>query len=387
VIARVIGIVMALIASPANAAVLETGPGKPFAVPSAAIAAAHDGDTIRIDPAGSYDNDVALIARNNLTIESAGAARVRLKTDGRVFGKKGIWVFAAGCHDLTLRGIEFSGARIPDADGANGAGLRTQGTNLTVNDCRFHDNQDGILGGGGTTTIEHCEFDHNGPTGLTHNVYIADTAGTLIFRFNYSHDTAVGHLLKSRSAVNVIEYNRLTDDQGTGSYELDLPNGGRCDVIGNIIRQSAASQNSTVIAYGEEGVLDPHSHLNLIHNPIVNDRTGGTFVDAEKLPAGFKLRSVNNFWVGPGKRFAMSVGTPDSAGDVDSTIGKAGFADAAAGDYRLTETSPAAGAGVAIPAERDGRDLVPRFEWASAGRERKRRPQSPPDVGAESKKL
>jgi hypothetical protein len=381
--ARVIGIVVLLTVRSAAAATLEVGPGKLFAVPSAAIAAARDGDTIRVDPAGSYDNDVALIARNNLTIESAGKDRVKLKTDGRVCGKKGIWVFAAGCHDLTIRGFEFSGAHVPDADGGNGAGLRSQGTNLTVTDCRFHDNQDGILGGGGTTTIQHCEFDHNGPSGLTHNVYIADTAGTLIFRFNDSHDTAAGHLLKSRSAVNVIEYNRLCDDHGTGSYELDLPNGGRCDVIGNIIRQSAASQNSTIIAYGEEGIADPHSYLNLVHNTIINDRANGTFVDAEKLPAEFKLRSINNLFVGAGKRFAMTGGTPNSAGDLDTTIGKAGFVNAAAGDCRLTADSPAAGAGVEIQNGPD-RGLVPRFEFASVDRERQRPSGRPPDVGAET---
>ena len=321
--------------SAANGAILEVGPGKTYAVPSAAITAAHDGDTIRIDPAGSYDNDVAEIAHDRLTIESSGERRVKIKTDGRVFGRKGIWVFAGGHQGLTIRGIEFSGAKIADADGANGAGLRSQGTDLTVTDCRFHDNQDGILGGGGTTTITHCEFDHNGPNGLTHNLYIGDQSGTLIFRFNNSHDSIQGHLLKSRSAVNVIEYNRLSDDNGTGSYELDLPNGGRCDIVGNIIHQSARSANGTIIACGEEGVIDPGSHLNLVHNTIVNDRDNATFVIAPKLPAGFEIRSTNNLFVGPGTRFDTKGVKPVASGDIDATIGNAGFVDAAKRRFQI----------------------------------------------------
>jgi hypothetical protein len=362
----------------AHAATLEVGPGKAYAVPSAAIVAARDGDTIRIDPAGSYDNEVALIAHDHLTIESSGDQRVKIKTDGRVFGRKGIWVFAEGHHDLTIRGIEFSGAKISEADGANGAGLRSQGTNLTVTNCRFHDNQDGILGGGGTTTITHCEFDHNGPTGLTHNLYINDQAGTLIFRFNNSHDSIQGHLLKSRCAVNIIEFNRLSDDNGTGSYELDLPNGGECDIVGNIIHQSARSANGTIIAYGEEGVIDPKSHLNLIHNTIINDRENATFVDAPKLPADFKLVSTNNLFVGPGRRFDTKGVKPVAAGDIDTTMEKAGFVDPAKDDLRLKVDSPAAGTGVTI------HEFVPAFEYVDWKSETKRAEKSPPDAGARS---
>ena len=209
-----------------RSATLRVGPGEAYAHPSDAVAVAHDGDTIQIRSDGDYHNDVMLIAKNNLTIEGVGPGRAIMKTDGRVFGRKGIWVFAEGSSNLIVENIAFEGARVADADGANGAGIRSQGKNLTVKNCRFFNNQDGILGGFGTTTIEHCEFDHNGLNGLAHNLYISDQAGTLIFRFNYSHDTVAGHLLKSRAAVNIIEYNRLTDDAGTGSYELDLPNGG-----------------------------------------------------------------------------------------------------------------------------------------------------------------
>ena len=55
------------------------------------------------------------------------------------------------------------------------------------------------------------------------------------FEFNCSHDAIVGHLLKSRAAANYVLYNRLTGENGTDSYELDLPKRGTSYVIGNLI--------------------------------------------------------------------------------------------------------------------------------------------------------
>jgi hypothetical protein len=337
--------------------VLTVGPGKQYAMPSAAINAAQDGDTIEIDAAGDYDNDVASIRKNNLTIEGFGKPMAKIATDGRVAERKGIWVFESGFTNLTVKNIDFEGARVSDADGANGAGIRAQGTNLTVIGCRFYNNQDGILGGYGTTVIEHSEFDHNGLTGLTHNIYVTDQKATLFFLYNYSHDTAVGHLLKSRAAVNYILYNRLTDNAGTGSYELDLPNGGFADVIGNIIQQSAGSQNSTILAYGEEGVIDTKSELNVVNNTFVNDRGNGIFINTQKLPADFKLTAKNNIFAGPGETIRMNADSPITGGNIAVTVAAVGFVDSAKYDYHLTADSPAIGKAVSAGVDGNGHSL------------------------------
>ncbi|MGI8958446.1 MAG: hypothetical protein ACR2IV_01530 [Bryobacteraceae bacterium] len=130
-----------------------------------------------------------------------------------------------------MRTIEFSGAQIPVEDGNNGAGIRISGQNMTIKNCYFHNNQDGILESniaGSHIDIEFSEFANNGAgDGQSHNLYIGSVAA-LKFAFNYSHDAIVGHLLKSRAAVNYILYNRLTGENGTDSYEIDLPNGGTC---------------------------------------------------------------------------------------------------------------------------------------------------------------
>jgi hypothetical protein len=52
----------------ASAATLSVGPGKTYAKPCAAIAAAKDGDVIEITGNTTYSGDVCYIMRNNLTI-------------------------------------------------------------------------------------------------------------------------------------------------------------------------------------------------------------------------------------------------------------------------------------------------------------------------------
>ena len=361
-------------------AVLRVGSGEMYAMPSQAIAAAHDGDTILIDTNGNYYNDVAAINKNNLTIRGVGPGRALIRTDGRVFGEKGIWDFRAGFSNLTVQNIDFEGARVANAYGANGAGIRSEGTNLTVLNCRFYNNQNGILGGYGTTTIEYSEFASNGLTGYTHNVYIAD--GTLLFEYNWSHDSQVGHLLKSRAKLNLILYNRLSDESGAGSYELDLPNGGKSMVAGNVIEQSATSQNGTILAYGEEGIVPAGSELDVVNNTFVNNRSSGIFISASNLPAGFKLLVKNNLFAGPGTPVVASGALPVVAGNVYTTVAGANFVNAAGYDYHLRAGSPAINAGVNPGTGINGWGLTPIYEYVHPTSRRLRPVNGKLDAGA-----
>jgi len=47
-----------------------------------------------------------------------------------------------------IDGLHFECARIPESEGGNGAGVRMQGSALTVNNCVFTENQNGLLAGG-----------------------------------------------------------------------------------------------------------------------------------------------------------------------------------------------------------------------------------------------
>src|SRR5579859_2378749 len=256
---------------------LQVGPDKQYKTPCAAIAVAGAGDLIEID-AGLYRRDVCAVPQNRLTLRGVNG-RAHLEAQDASAQGKAIWVIKG--RDVVVENIEFSGASVPDH---NGAGIRAEGVNLTVRNCYFHDNQDGILESnvaGSTILIEISEFDHNGfSDGQSHNLYIGH-AGTLIFRFNWSHRAKTGHLLKSRASQNYICFNRLSDETGTASYEIDLPNGGSSYVIGNLIEQGKNTANSTILTYLEEGIssLTTGKDLHVINNSFVNDRSkGGTFV-------------------------------------------------------------------------------------------------------------
>jgi hypothetical protein len=208
----------------APSATLSFGPGQAYSHCSDAFAVAAPGDTIEI-AAGTYAGDVATIRTDKLTIRGVGG-RVKIPAAGKNAGGKAIWVAVA--NDLVIENIDFSGARVPDH---NGAGIRAEGDNLTIRHCGFYDCEDGILGGSGEMLIEHCQFAHCGPVAnpATHSLYISNRCTKLVFQFNYSTDVIQGHLLKTRARENWILYNRLTDENGTGSA-VTSPKAGDVDL-------------------------------------------------------------------------------------------------------------------------------------------------------------
>lgn len=360
----------------AHAATLSVGPGKAFAAPCAAAAAAKDGDVIEIDASGDYAGDVCQIAKNGLTLRGVGG-RAKIPADGKQYGGKGTWVISG--KDTTVENIELSGASVPDQ---NGAGIRQEGDNLTVRGCWFHDNENGILTGASASSeilIESSEFSNNGfGDGQSHNMYIGNVA-RFTLRASYSHDAKVGHLVKSRAARNYILYNRLTGESGTSSYELDLPNAGTSFVIGNSFQQGNGTENPSLFGYGLEGLTpgNPGHDLYLVNNTFVNEReNGGTFLNvgaAIETPAVLK----NNLFVGKG-----TVTNQESAvlttnlSDVDPR-----FVNAAAFDYHLQSGSPAIDRGTA-PGKGGNEDLAPLAQYEHPESEIMRGGVGAIDVGA-----
>lgn len=366
-------IVLALsFAFAAPCATLQVGPGRPFAKPCAAIAAAAAGDTIEIDAAGDYAGDVCAWNTNRLTLRGAGG-RARIDAAGRSSQGKAIWVI--GGNDTVVENIEFSGAAVADK---NGAGIRHQGGNLTVRNCYFHDNEDGILGGDAASShilVEYTEFANNGAgDGYSHNMYIGH-AGRFTLRFCYSHHSKVGHLVKSRAAENYILYNRLSDEAtGTGSYEINLPNGGRSFIVGNIVEQGPRTQNSTIVSYREEGphAANPDTSLFVVNNTFINNRPqGATFV---AVAASVETPAVirNNIFAGPGTLTNQSKAVLENN---LATRADPGFVDPANYDFRLRASSAAIDAG-ADPGS------APSFQYVHAACGEGRQPAGAIDIGA-----
>ena len=363
----------------ASASTLHVGPKQKFTRPTEAFHAARDGDVIEIDAAGDYSGDVGTIATNRLTVRGVGDRRVRIPANGKHAGGKAIWVIAG--NDVTVENIEFSGARVPDR---NGAGIRAEGKNLTVRNCRFYDCEDGILGGAGEMLIEYCEFAHCGPVAdpATHSLYIAQGCTRLIFRYNYSTDVIEGHLLKSRAAENWVLYNRLTDEAGTGSAVADFPNGGLVVMVGNILHKGPKAQNTRVVAYGMEGIKHQRNALYVVNNTMVyeNRRPSSCFVRVEKTPPGFAPVVRNNLCIGaiPVTNCARA----ETAGNlVFKTAAEAGVVDAARYDFHLKAGSPCIDRGVAGGKVGDF-DLTPTFQYVHPCKNEARPRVGPLDVGA-----
>lgn len=289
--------------------VIRVGPQQPVSRISVAAQLATDGSIIEIEP-GDYVADVAVWTQRDLTIRALGD-RVRLVAAGNDAEGKAIWVFRGG--SAVVEGVEFIGARAADR---NGAGIRLESGRLVVRRCTFWGNQNGIMTASDADTeleVERSEFGYNGGgDGLTHALYIG-AIGSFRLSASYLHHGNVGHLVKSRARHNRLEYNRITDEiGGRSSYEVEFPNGGVAELVGNLVQQAAGGRNSTMVSFGAEGYRWERNELRLVHNTIVNDqRFGGTLVRV--WPGAAVAQSLNNLFVGPGR--VEGAGVLNSAGD------------------------------------------------------------------------
>ena len=182
-------IVSTLLIENVTATTWAVGASQTYIMPSAVKNLVQDGDTIYID-GGIYLNDATKWSKKNLKFIGLGTVsnRTILQYSGDIPNGKGIFVFETpGTTDNPyIENIVFDGAQISDGNGANGAGIRFQANNITVNNCKFINCQNGILEGNGSVTtsnivIQNCEFENNGyqlpndpsHSGYEHNIYIS----------------------------------------------------------------------------------------------------------------------------------------------------------------------------------------------------------------------
>jgi len=285
----------------AHAETLRVGPGEKIVRIAEAARLARDGDTVEILP-GEYRGDVAVWHQKALTIRGIGPRPV-LVAAGRSAESKAIWVIRNG--DFLIENIEFRGARVP---GGNGAGIRFERGRLVLRHAAFIDNQMGILTGNDPDSelvIEHSRF-ADAPRqmpALPHQLYVGRIHRFAIGGSRFENGFR-GHLVKSRARYNLIRDNHIVDGpDGEASYEIDLPNGGIADIVGNVIGQSANTRNPVLISYGAEGEVWPDNALTLEHNTLISDHLPlGWFlrVHGDKFPAPPTLRVDNNRTIGIG---------------------------------------------------------------------------------------
>jgi hypothetical protein len=263
--------------SAASGATLKVGPGAEYSQPSAAIRAADAGDTILIAP-GQYF-DCAAVRAPRLTIEGSGDPASVVMTDKTCNGKA---LLVIDAPDVTVKNLTLTRARVPDG---NGAGIRMEGGSLTVDNVHFVNNQDGILTAAGpwTLTITNSLFDKNGVCqhSCAHGVY-AGAIAKLIVRNSRFTDTREAHHIKSRAQFTEVTGSTIEDGpDGTGSYEIEVPNGGTLIARNNTIEKGPRAQNHTAaIIIGDEGVTQPTGEITVENNTFTNDMPYRTaFVD------------------------------------------------------------------------------------------------------------
>jgi hypothetical protein len=334
--------------------VLQVGPSRSITSIAEAARTAKDGAVVEVD-AGEYPGDVAVWNQARITLKSVGG-RARLVAGGMAAEGKAIWVARVG--EMTVTGFDFVGAHVADR---NGAGIRLEKGSLTVRDCSFTNNENGILTSNDkeiVLRVENSEFGHNGfGDGQSHNLY-AGTIARLEVTGSYFHHARTGHLLKSRARLNEILYNRLTDETGgTASYELEFANGGVAYVIGNIIQQDSQTENPHLISYGAEGYPWPKNELYLVHNTLVDKRPkGGIFLRV--APGAVTVKASNNLLVGQGRLEDAIAGDYRNNPNVDWQP----FELAAREDYRLKRDSRWVGQAV-DPGSANGLSLMPTREY------------------------
>lgn len=313
---------------------LRVGKGQEYPTIASAAAAAHSGDTVEIVP-GQYRGDVAVWHQDDLVIRGIGDRPVLLANGHDAEGKA---IFVTRGRRVSISNLEFRGARVRDR---NGAGIRIERGPIKIAGCHFEDNENGILAGNDPTTeidiLDSSFVDNGAGDGSSHNLYVG-TVGRLAVTGCYFARARVGHLLKSRARASAVAYCRLTGEDGTGSYELEFPNGGSVIAIGNLIQQGPRSENSTIVSYGAEGYRWSPSRFVLAFNTIVNARTrGGVFITVK--PGAEQADILNNLMVGPG---SLAVDVPSTIkGNLNPK--PEAFVDAHKLDFRLRIGSPLTG--------------------------------------------
>ena len=325
---------------------------------SEAARLARDGDTIEIRP-GEYRRQAVVWTQERLTIRGVGKRPV-LIADGDSAEGKALWVVRSA--QMTIDNLEFRGARVA---AGNGAGIRFETGHLKVVRCAFFDNEMGILTSNAADAVLEVEESEFGAAprhaGALHHLLYAGTIARLKVsgsRFQQGH---LGHLIKSRARTSSILYNLLLDGAtGSASYELEFPNGGVAWVIGNIIGQSATTDNPVIVSYGAEGERWPDNTLYLVHNTLVDDTPGGRFLQvwSDRLPAATEVWTINNLLVGRG------ILAPQGAGrhDGNQSIEVATLVDVDGLPFVLPQASPLRGRAKA-PGFARGQSLMPTAEF------------------------
>jgi hypothetical protein len=342
--------------------VWQVGASHTYTLPSQLRLLVQDSDTIYIE-GGIYTNDATKWINKNLKFIGLGtdSNRTVLQYSGNIPNGKGIFVFETPgtCDNAYVENIVFDGAQVSDADGANGAGIRFQVSNLTVNNCKFINCQNGILEGNGSVTtsnvtIENSEFENNGyqlqndPTysGYEHHIYISASTDTLVVQNCYfHHPRGQANSLKTRAQRSFILYNLIDEEAtGYGSWEINIAQGGLNVIMGNVIIQGSAGANHGIIGY--DAVTNALEDFYFVNNTVINQYSGNIKYFNTVPSSGINTYKIyNNIFAsvtGAGNTMFsgnMPIALDTSKNIITNDYLTVGFSNPAVNDYALTSSA------------------------------------------------
>lgn len=295
-----------------------------------------------------------------------------------------------GCWQVKGSNYIISGIVFKHCQDESSAGLRAVNCGpLTIRDCLFVGNTNGLTGSSENLLVEFSELYDNGKLtsggNMTHNIYIY--GGVFTLRYSYVHDSHEGQNFHLRARDAVLEYNWLARPDG---YPGDLMScntlcGGtgtapitqKMTLRGNVLIQGTPKNTSQIIAlYNDEpgGSYDGTGEsaameLTLIGNTIIGNQTkstdrlinlrndSGVSTKAHlsnnillKLGSIYEAASPSaSNWSVDGQANWVTSGTGALTKLTATLTGSdPGFVNAAAKDYTLAASSPCLGKAASI---------------------------------------
>ncbi len=276
---KLVGCALLFAISSASARTLEVGPDRELKNPSDAARIAADGDRIAIDPGEYYD--CALWHANAIVIEAADPAKAGgvVLTDSACAGKAS---FVIDGRDVTLRGLTFTRIRVPDG---NGAGIRAEGRNLTVEHCAFINNQTAILAADqseGFLVVRDSEFSANGACGAGRCVgaIAVGQLARLIVEKSRFHDPrgsqqtdgkpAAGAQITSAAQFTELLENQIEDHAGASSFLVAYTGDGALLMTGNLLEKGPQPPDSRAAILATGTGWGHAENLAFRHNTLIN---------------------------------------------------------------------------------------------------------------------
>ena len=242
---------------------------KPMPSLKQALAQLKSGDTLKIG-AGIY-RQAMVIAADDVTIIGYG----HVIFEQAAVNGKGL-ILAKG-NNLSIHNIE---CRHISVESGNGACVRLQGVNLTLQHVFFHSSETGVLETAktpGLVTIIDSRFQRLGKSGQAHGIYLGSANLTMRNSMVLASKDQ-GHEIKSRGQLNVIEHSIVASFDADDSRLIDISNGGSLKVTDSVLQQGRNSANHQAIGFALEGEKYQQQQVILSNNQIILERQGSNML-------------------------------------------------------------------------------------------------------------